>query len=533
MPRLLVVALAVLALGCAAISRGAAAPHPVAAAQACGTGVTARAGATVTDRGAVAGVREGESWAYKGIPYAAPPVGALRWQPPQEPDCWPGERPATEFGASCPQMTANGVGGQEDCLTLNVWTPAAAADSPRPVLVFIHGGGNVQGTSSQRTYDGRELAARGGGVVVTLNYRLGIFGYLAHPALSAESARGISGNYGIMDQLAALRWVQRNIAAFGGDPARVLVFGESAGAVNVCVLVASPQAAGLFSSALMQSGGCNQPLLGTAERSGQEVAEGAGCADAATAAACLRALSVEAAVRARVVPIAAGSLGRQPYGPVVDGFILEGSPLAIIAAGRHNRVPFAVGANADETAGLNPPRITDEDDYRAALTRQFGAQAAAALMAQYPVSEHESAFQAYVRLSSDAAFVCPSRTIARAAVRGGSPAYRYFFTQELSNRAAGALGAFHGLELAYLFRTLGAASAYRATADDLAVSDAMIAAWTSLAATGNPNAPGAPAWPAYDIATDAHLVLGTPVTAAEGVRTAKCDFWDRATGIDG
>lgn len=533
MPRLLFAALVLAAVGfVAGLPVPPASAWPVVEAQSCGGGVTAREGVVVTDRGGVAGVREGESWAYKGIPYATPPVGPLRWRPPQEPDCWEGERPATSYGPICPQNTASGVEGQEDCLTLNVWTPVAAAPTPRPVLVFIHGGGNVQGASSQRTYDGRELAARGGGVVVTLNYRLGVFGYLAHPALSAESERGISGNYGIMDQLAALRWVQRNITAFGGDPARVLIFGESAGAVNVCVLVASPQATGLFSSALMQSGGCNQPLLGTAERNGQEIAEGAGCTEPATAAACLRALSVETAVRARVVPIAVGTLGRQAYGPVVDGYILEGSPLAIIRAGRHNPVPFAIGANLDETAALSPPRIPDEEAYRAALVRQFGAQPAAALLAQYPAAAYASPFQAYVRLTSDAAFICPSRTIARAAARAGGPVYRYFFTQELDTRATSALGAFHGLELAYLFRTLGATGGYRPTAADLAVSDAMIAAWTSLAATGDPNGSGAPAWPRYDIATDAHLVLGTPVTASEGVRTAQCDFWDRALGND-
>jgi para-nitrobenzyl esterase len=505
-------------------------PSSVDAQPGCGAGVTSGPGVIATSEGAVRGVAEGGTLAYKGIPYAAPPVGERRWRPPAEPVCHAAELAATAFGPACPQTGAGGAAeGDEDCLTLNIWAPAAETGvaALRPVLVFIHGGGNIQGASSQPVYDGRYLAERGGGVVVTINYRLGALGFLAHPALSAESGRGVSGNYGILDQIAALRWVQRNITAFGGDPNRVLIFGESAGGVNVCVLVASPLANGLFSAALIESGGCVQGQLARAEQFGGEFAGMAGCAGAANILACLRSKSAAELLDAYRARISIGTLGQLPFAPNVDGFVLTGSPIEVIRSGAHNHVPFVIGANADETAGLNPPPVPNEAAYKELLTRSLGQRAADAVLARYPATEYASPRQAYIAATSDAAFICPTRRVARAAAQAQSePVYRYFFTHALDGGAGRALGAFHGLELAFVFGTLGRASSYSPSADELSLADAMVGYWSRFAASDDPNGGGATVWPAYAPATDPYLRLDTSISSAEGVRTAQCDFWD-------
>ena len=495
--------------------------------------VTAPAGTVRTGDGAVRGVTDGGVTSYKGIPYAAAPVGDLRWRAPAPVEPWVGVRDARAFGSVCPQFGDQGQGdytGAEDCLFLNVFTPSAPQAAPLPVLFFIHGGGNVQGEGSSFVYDGAPLARTGPSVVVTLNYRLGTLGWLVQPFLREENRRGAAGNYGLLDQLAALSWVQRNIAAFGGDPSRVMVFGESAGGVNVCALVASPLARGLFSRALMESGGgCGQETLAKFQTFGDTIVKATPCAASAAPGPCLRALGAEPIVRAvRGVANVVSSSG-QLFGPNVDGFVLTASPIDVIEAGQHNRVPFAIGANADET-GQAAPAVATPEAYQALVLQQFGALLGALVLAQYPVTAFTSPRAAYVAVTTDARFVCTARRVARAvAANQPEPVYRYHFTHPLDNAGAifKAYGAYHGLELFFVFRSLTEVGSYVPSAAELALADAMGRYWNRFGAAGDPNGGADVVWPRYDGARDTYLRLDSTTAAGEGVRTAACDFWDR------
>lgn len=488
--------------------------------------VAAAPAVAATASGAVRGVISGGAAVYEGIPYAAPPLGPLRFRPPVAADSWNAVRDASGFGNVCPQAGDSGqVVGSEDCLVLNVWAPATRPPEPAPVLFWIHGGGNVQGAGSLAVYDGQAFVEQNGLVVVTLNYRLGALGFLAHQALDRESARGVSGNYGLLDQIAALGWVQRNIAAFGGDPARVLMAGESAGAVDVCSLLASPLAKGLFARALMESGGCSQPTLSAAEAFGETIVEVAGCAGAADVAACLRALSAEALTSAVPPQSNMSSSSGQHYGPNVDGFALDISPASALAAGAHHHVPFLIGSNADETV-FDAPELPTDAAYQAAILAQFGGVLGPRILAQYPSSAFPSPQKAYIAVTTDARFVCPARRIARAAAGGQSePVFRYFFTKSLDSPTAAAFGAYHSLELPFVFGTLGKFG-YSPSASELALSGAMNAYWARFAANGDPNGGGATLWPRYDPALDSYLDLDNTIFSGAGVRTARCDFWD-------
>lgn len=483
----------------------------------------------LTTEGAYRGTYDESAIAFKGVRYAAPPVGPLRWRLPVGPEPFPGVQAATAAGSTCLQFQDSGAGpleGTEDCLFLNVWRPAAPAASPAPVLFFIHGGGNVQGSGSEFVYDGAHLASRQGVVVVTLNYRLGALGFLAQPFLDAESPRRVSGNYGILDQIAALGWVRRNAAAFGADPARILIFGESAGAVDVCTLVASPLARGLFASALMQSGGCGQETLAKVEVFGNTIVQAAGCGAAADPGACMRGLPASAVVSA--VPGLANvvSSSGQLYGPNVDGWLLRESPMAALTNGTHNHVPFAVGANADETSAYAPTLVSDAQ-YQAAVVAQFGALLGALVLNRYPASAYPTPTKAYVAVTTDSRFVCPSRRIARAArASQAENVFRYFFTHALDSGAKRTLGAYHGLELPFVFRSLTDVPGFVPSPLELSLADAMGGYWSRIAAAGDPNGAGAPSWPRYEVASDPVIQLDDVVTSGAGVRTANCDFWD-------
>jgi len=509
----------------------------------CPSAIAPGPGIVATDVGPFTGARAGAGWSWKGIPYAAPPVGALRWRPPAPAACVPAGREATAFGAVCPQAMSSGptmVGGgglvgSEDCLTLNVWAPDGA--TALPVLVFIHGGANVQGSGSVAAYDGAKLAAAGPAIVVTLNYRLGTLGYLMHPALAAEEGSdGTSGNYGILDQIAALEFVKRNIGAFGGDPARVLIFGESAGAVNVCALMASPRAAGLFGAALMESGSC---LLGPAAQQQalvDELLAGTGCAGAVDVAACLRARPVEELFAA--VPLAGGILTRATaFAPHVDGVVLPLSPHDALAAGRANRASFVVGSNSNETtlavAQAQPP-IATAADYEARVRASFPTATAEAILARYPASAFPSPARAYATVTTDVRFICQARLAARRAAAGlGAPVRRFLFTHaaQSAGPTVRALGAYHGLELAWVFGNFGAFAGYQPTAAEVALSTAIQGYWTRLAASGDPNGGGAPAWPLYDAATDPTQLLDETLTTGGPIRAADCDFFDTLAGF--
>ena len=488
------------------------------------------------EQGLLRGSREGQVVVYRDIPFAAPPVGPLRWLPPEPPTPWQGVREAAEFGPPCPQLDDNGAYfGDEDCLQLNVWTPAVRSPGKLlPVMMFIHGGGHVQGSATVEAgpgeilYDGSELARRGRAVAVTVQYRLGALGYVSIPEIDAERGDGGSGNLGTLDLVAALGWLHRNVAAFGGDPDRVMVFGESAGAVETCMLLVATPAAGLFSSALMESGGCSAHSLSTAHTTAAELVSAVGCSGATDIAACMRALPADDVVLALPSPPSvSGPQG--PYQPVVDGVVIPDDPLDMIAAGRHHQVPLVVGANAQET-GRDAPLTMTEDQYRAAvLVLAGGNQALADLaLAHYPVSDYGSPRAAYVALSSDVKFICTARRVVRAARSGQDlPVWRYFFARAYQGGSAllEAYGAYHGAELPYVFGDLHIAG-YDPPPEEEALSDAIVGAWTSLAANGNPGVVQGVPWPQAASGDDPYLRLDVPVSAGDGVRNEQCDFWD-------
>ncbi len=483
--------------------------------------VAAPAGAVLTEAGAVSGIASRGSTSYRGIPFAAPATGALRWRPPAPPAAWSGVRSANAFGSVCAQLDdAGAVTGSEECLFLNVWTPATPPSSPLPVLFFIHGGGNAAGASSYPYYDGTTFAEKERAVVVTVNYRLSSFGWLAQPFLAAETRRAVSGNYGTLDQLAALRWLKRNIAAFGGDPSRITIFGESAGGVNVCTLFASPLGKGLFERALVESGGCAQRPLPEFVAFGNTLTQNAGCTHATDPAACLRAVPFDSLLRALPPVVTVASSSGQLWGPAVDGFVLGDTSEAVMGKGGQNVVPFVIGANADETGQVAPP-VATEAEYRALVVAQAGALAPLVL-AQYPVSAYATPRKAYIAVTSDSRFICPSRRFARAASKGGSPVFRYFFSYPASRL----YGAVHGVELPFVFGTLDSVPGYTPDATARALSESMNAAWARFAATGDPSVPGGTPWPAYDGVRDRTFVWDAPSSSVDGIRTGACDFWD-------
>lgn len=472
-----------------------------------------------TTSGLLHGVMVGTTWAYLGVPYAAPPTGTLRFAAPAAALCPTTEIEASVVGPMCPQLDDNGVvSGDEDCLHLNVWAPATAA-APRPVMVFIHGGGNVQGSANDPIYDGEHLAEVGDVVMVTIDYRLGQLGFLDQATLAAESTA--AGNYGLLDQIAALQWVHANIAALGGDPANVTVFGESAGGRDTCSIVAAPSAAGLFHRAIVESGSCGGlPTRAVAEITGDQVVAALGCTGNADVPGCLRALTAQQIVS--TLPASASILVSTPYQPVIDGTIQPEQPAAAIAAGRHNHVTFMIGSNADET-GKQVPAIADEQAYEQALSAQYGALASQVL-AHYPASNFPTPRAAYVRVTTDARFVCPTRGFARDfATSQTEPAFRYLFQYP-----ATVFGAVHGIELPFVFGTVGAivvnGTPHTPTAVELAVTAAMQTDWTTFARTGTPA--GAPAWPVYSTATDPARTFDVTTGVTLGIRTVDCDFWD-------
>ena len=494
----------------------------------------ATAGLARTTCGDYQGTDRGSTWSFLGIRFAAAPTGARRWRSPESPPC-----PATTIAAStyapvCPQIDrATGAPeGDEDCLALNVFTPKASFTGGRaPVMVFIHGGGNVIGSAREEVepgrvlYDGASLAETTGNVVVTVQYRLGPLGWLVHPALDAEAPDARSGNYGLEDLVAALKWVQRDIGAFGGNKDRVMIFGESAGGVNVCALLAAPAAAGLFDAALIQSGGCVADARTKALATGATLAESAGCGNAADVAACLRSKSPAALLAA--LPSRRQHLGRSGAVSAERRWhFAAGHAARRIRGGQHNRVPVVIGANADET-GQDVPLTFSDAQYQAFLASTFQTPAVRTAVAElYSAANFGSSRKAYVALTSDLKFICPSRTIARALTAAQSePVFRYFFTEVPDSPTSALYGAFHGLELLFVYGAVDIRG-YTPTAAERALSLAMQRYWGSLAATGVPTATGSAAWPQFDPLRDSHLVLDSAATRmAEGVNTARCDFW--------
>lgn len=501
----------------------------------CASDVPAAPGMLVTDRGPVRGALEGGAYAYRNIPFAAPPVGNLRWKPPAPAACWKEPRDGVAWGPMCPQSDETGtapITGSEDCLQLNVFAPEGKS-GPLPIMLWIHGGGNLAGSATSqvgtlRTYDAGKLAAKEGVIVVTTNYRLGALGFLAHPALAAEDPNRSEGNYALLDTIAALKWVKANAAAMGGDPAKVTIFGESAGAVNVCTLVASPLAKGLFAGAIMQSGGCVGKTRSEAEDLGAKVVAAAKCDAAADVLGCMRALSAEAVTSAFPIKIdVAGAV--TGYAAVDDGYALVGKPLDAIKAGTHAKVPMIVGSNSDETSRSVPlaPAAT-QAQYEAAVRTLFPtATVADAVLAQYPATDYASPWAAYVALTTDAKFGCSARKTLRALRQTSTPAFRYYFSHALENSALlGRFGAFHGADVLYLFDHLNV-SGYTPGAGDTAVVGTFTHRWASFAKNPqDPNGGDVLAWPAYDAATDPYLQIDSTITTGTGLRKPQCDFWE-------
>jgi para-nitrobenzyl esterase len=465
---------------------------------------------------------------YKGIPFAAPPVGDLRWRAPQPSAKWEGVRKADRFGPGCMQsMGAPPPGGMnEDCLHLNVWTPAKSAKDRVPVLVWIYGGGFNGGATSIPVYSGEKLAKRGV-VLVSISYRVGVFGFYAHPELSAESAHHVSGNYGLLDMIAGLQWIQRNIAAFGGDPKRVTIFGESAGGIAVSMLCASPLAKGLFTGAISESGGSfgpssqnpvpgeNMRVLADAEISGVEFAKAAG-------ASSLKELRAVAADKV----LDAGRRQRGMAWPIVDGWVIPDDQYRLYEAGRFNDTAILVGYNSDEGASFSPPRTPA--DYIAGVQKRYGTFADRLLKA-YPTAT-DSVPKTARDLARDSAFGWHTWVWARLhASKAKGKAFYYYFDQH----TAQAEGSPHGAEVAYVFEHLDDLRR-PATPEDTKISDAMAAYWTNFAKYGDPNGKGVPAWPAFSDAKPVVMYFGGtahtgPVPSEESLRVLDGYFaWRRS-----
>jgi para-nitrobenzyl esterase len=485
-------------------------------------GVSKPAGVVTTTDGDVRGTTDGDTRIWKGIPFAAPPVGALRWRAPAPVVRWEGERDATAFGAACMQLDypSGKPIGSEDCLHLNVWSPRH--DGPGlPVLFWIHGGDNVIGAASESYYDAKELAERAHAVVVTIDYRMGAFGFLAHPAFAKENEHHSAGNYGVLDVIAALHWVQRNIAAFGGDAARVLVLGQSAGASNTCAVVASPLAKGLFSRAMMMSLSCGTLSADLVASTNASAQYRLGCEDAADQALCLRGKSA-----ADVAKLPGASLlpAEDPadYYETVDGWVLPERPELTIAKGAHNHVAMVLGTTRDEYPSIIdlivPEDVPDETAYRAKLETWFAKPLADQVFGLYPLSVHGTPRAALAAIASDQLMHCPTRRTARAAAVGQTePVYRYLFAHAPTGGAAAAYGAAHGVDVDYLFRTF---TQLVPRANDFAFSDTYIEAVAGFAATGTTT------WPHYDGASDPYVVLDNVPSEGHGLHTSACDFWD-------
>jgi para-nitrobenzyl esterase len=452
-----------------------------------------------TTYGPVRGMAADSSRVFRAIRYAAPPVGPLRFTAPRPPEPW--TAPPEPVSSVCPQLgTDNAVVGTEDCLILDVWTPFHAPAKPLPVMFWIHGGGFTVGTG----YMTDALLPSRDVVVVSINYRLGPFGFLAHPALTQEG-EGTSGNFAIQDQRLALEWVRDNIAAFGGDPKKVTIFGESAGGFAVDAHLWSAQSAGLFHRAIMQSGvgfKDRTRTLALSEAQGQLFAAAAGCTAADSATECLRQLPVDKVLTA--MPLAS-------WNPSLDGVVFARSPQEMLADGSFNRVPTIIGSNTWEGLGfLASQTDLTEEQYIAYIQTLYGGDAEK-VVSLYPVSDFDSPQYASAAILGNSGFNCPARRAARALSEAGIDVYLYLFGQGL---------AVHAADLAYIF-------GIGALPSDQKVSSAMKDYWTEFAKTGDPNLDRQPKWPRYEMESDRHLSLADPIKADSHLLSDKCDFWDQ------
>jgi para-nitrobenzyl esterase len=478
-------------------------------------GFTAEPSATRVkiNSGSLQGTRFGRAQrevAFLGVPYAAPPVGTLRWKPPEPVQKWHGVRQATRYGPACPQLRASWlpyIGWSEDCLYLNVWTTQLSPGTKLPVIVYFHGGSNTAGYS-QLTPLGPALAPLGV-VVVSANYQVGPMGFLALPALTAESRHHSSGNYGLLDQLQALKWVRENISHFGGDPARVTVMGQSAGAVDVCLLMSSPLAAGFFQRAIMESGDCQgvlnedirtpisyNSISGTGEAIGKRLVKDLGISPGPEELQQLRRIPATDILKA---------WSRDPevhFDAIVDGWAIPEQPAKTFEQGREMHIPVLVGSNANE-ATVFAHDVNTVTEYRNYLRQDTGKYSSEEFES-YAVSSDASVPARYLELQ-DGSFAYGAYSLAQATTRAGQKAYLYYFTYAATGKRA-RLGAYHGEELYFLSNSFP--NGWQHNEDDVRLGRDMRAYWTQFAKTGNPNASGLPIWPSYDLHQDECFELG-------------------------
>lgn len=482
--------------------------------------------------GDLQGVGNGVARQFLGIPFAAPPIGALRWRPPAPPTPWQGVRQATAFGNACPQLASlqGPASNTEDCLYLNVFTPDPAPARLRPVMVWFHGGSNQFGSAGDLVpvpgipghfYDAQVLASERDVVVVTVNYRVNVFGFFAHPALATEDAQHpYAGNQGLLDQQAALHWVQANVRAFGGNPKRVTIFGESAGSEDVCLHMVSPGSRGLFHRAISESGGCTTRLPNAARGAAHAAALSTtlGCSGSPDELACLRQVSADTLL----ANITAGELNGT-FNPLIDGGFLPDQPRTLFDTGQAAHVPYILGSNTDEGTlfFIGVPPVTSEVEYRAELEARYGALASQ-VEALYPAASFASPQAALMRAFGDQILVCTTYDSARRAAAAGLRTYLYNFSRvpPIPILQALGLGAFHGAEIAYVF-----GSVTPPTTDDATIADTMRGYWSRFARTGRPDGHGAVRWPRYRDRTDSRLNLDAVTTVVTGFRRPECEFW--------
>ena len=478
------------------------------------------------DTGVIQGSTQDGITSFKGIPYAAPPIGNLRWRAPQPAPNWTGVRPATQFSSDCMQLpfpsdaAPLGTPPAEDCLYINVWVPAHKAAEKLPVMFWIYGGGFVNGGSSPAPYDGTQFA-KGGVVFVSFNYRVGRFGFFAFPALSREQAGKPLNNYAFMDQIAALHWVQRNISAFGGNPGDITTFGESAGGGSVLTLLTSPLTKGLFEKAIVESGGGRDALLGVRYldkpgSTGLPSAEDVGVAFAksngiegtdAAALAALRALPAEKVVAG----LNMASMGKQAStygGPILDGRIVTETPQQALLAGHYPRIPIMIGANSNDI-GFPHWRTLDE------TWAAFGPGSEKA-KAAYDPSNSANQFVSWT-IAADMMMIEPARFAAQTVAAAGLPSYEYRFSYVAESKRKEWPGALHATEIPYVFDTVKAVYGDKLAPADEAIAKQANAYWVNFAKNGDPNGSGLPTWPAYSVAGDQLMNFTTegPVAMAD------------------